>query len=680
MFDADIRSLKGIGEVREKQLSRLGIFTCGDMLYHFPRRFEDRSKQKSVVELVDGEAALVIVTPKSDMTEVRYKNRFTVYRQTFADDSGVIDGVWFNNPYIKKTFRKGEFYKLFGTVTAKYRKKEIQTPVFELSDKNNVTGRIIPYYNLTAGLTQYNVMTLMEQCLRVTNGYIPESIPDEIRKKYSLAAIDFSMQNIHFPADFESYEIANRRFVFEEFLLLTVGLRLMRAKRKKEEALTMAELSAKEYLSYLPFSPTNAQKRVIDEIYSDLAGSVPMNRLIQGDVGSGKTAVAASALFAAVKSGYQGVMMAPTEILAVQHFETLNELFPQFSVVLLSGRLSAKEKRAALGHIADGSAQIIVGTHALLESNVEFNKLGVVITDEQHRFGVKQRGVLEKKGHNPHTLVMSATPIPRTLSLILYGDLDVSIIDELPPGRQITETISIGYDKRERAYGFVRKEIEKGHQGYIVCPLVEENEIVDLKSVKNLTEEIKNKYFPNIPVAFIHGKMKSAEKDNVMERFRNGEIKVLVSTTVIEVGVNVPAATIMLIENAERFGLSQLHQLRGRVGRGTDKAYCILISDGKNEVTKKRLKIMTETTDGFKIADADLKLRGPGDFFGTRQHGLPELNIANIFEDMDILKEASQAAQEILTDDPALTKSKNKQLRSRVAALYKKAFTNGAMN
>lgn len=680
MFNSDISSVKGVGSIRKEQLSRLGIATLGDMLYHFPRKFEDRTKQKNIVEIMDGETAFICVTPLNNMIETRFKNRFTVYRQTFGDDSGVIDAIWFNNPYIKNTFKKGKFYNLYGKVNAKYRKKEIETPVFESADTNNITGRIVPFYNLTSGLTQLTVLKIIRQCLNLIEGSIPESIPDDIRKTYSLAPIDFSMHNIHFPQNFENYEIARKRFVFEEFLLLTVGLRLMRSRRKKQTAINISSAFEDEYIACLPFTPTNAQKRVIKEINKDLAASVPMNRLVEGDVGSGKTAVAAFALFAAVKSGFQGVMMAPTEILATQHYESLKELFPTFSVVLLSGKLTAKEKRLTAETISDGTAQIIVGTHALIESPVEFNNLGVVITDEQHRFGVKQRGALEKKGQNPHTLVMSATPIPRTLSLILYGDLDLSILDELPPGRQKTDTFVIDYAKRDRAYGFVRKETQKGHQAYIVCPLIEENVDLELQSVLTLTKEISKKYFAGITVEYIHGKMKSADKDAVMERFRNGETKILVSTTVIEVGVNVLAATCMIIENAERYGLSQLHQLRGRIGRSTDKAYCILISDGGSEVSKKRLSIMAETTDGFKISEADLKLRGPGDFFGTRQHGLPELNIANIFEDMDVLKEAVNATNEILKDDESLSKTKNKQLHTRVSALFKKFSSNGTMN
>lgn len=679
MFEADIKYIKGVGPVRAKQLSRLGISTVGDMLYHFPRRFEDRTRIKRIIEVADGETALLCVTPKSEMSVATYKNRFTVYRQTFVDDSGVIDGVWFNNPYIKNSFKKGEFYKLYGKVSFKYRKKEIETPVFEPADKNRITGRIVPFYNLTAGLTQTAVLNIMEQCLSITRKAVPESIPDEIRKKYMLSAIDFAMQNIHFPKDFKSYEIARRRFVFEEFILLILGLRLWRSKRKSETAAAISSVP-EEYISLLPFTPTNAQKRVIKEIYADISRTVPMNRLVEGDVGSGKTAVAASALYAAAKAGFQSAMMAPTEILATQHYEYLKKLFPFFSVVLLSGKLTPKERRLALQKIADGTAQIVVGTHALIETTVEFANLALVITDEQHRFGVRQRGALENKGITPHTLVMSATPIPRTLSLILYGDLYVSIIDELPPGRQKTQTYAVGYELRDRAYRFVRKEIEKGHQCYVVCPLVEDSDTLELSSVKTLAEEISKKYFDGIKVSFIHGKMKPAEKDEIMESFRRGKTKVLVSTTVIEVGVDVPSANVMVVENAERFGLSQLHQLRGRVGRGKDKAYCILFSDGGSELSEKRLEIMTKTTNGFELAEADLRLRGPGDFFGTRQHGLPELNIANIFEDMPVLKEAVRAADEILSGDPLLAKSENRQLRSRVYALYKKVAANGSMN
>lgn len=670
MFFESITEIKGIGDTRAKALSRLNIFTVSDMLYHFPRRFEDRSVMKSIFELSDGETAVFSAVPYGGMSVNFVRRGMTVYRQTFTDETGSIDAVWFNNPYVKNFFKKGVRYNFYGKISAKYRKKEVTAPIFEKSDAPRQTGRIIPIYNLTAGLTQNVFMQTMEKCIAASKGCIPETLPPYIRKEFSLAAIDFSMQNIHFPKDNESFALARRRFVFEEFFELRAGLALARQSRKKSGTAKALSASLDDFCSLLPFTPTNAQRSAMEEVFSDISKTAPMNRLIQGDVGCGKTIIACAALFAAAKSGFQGAFMAPTEILAAQHFQSLKKMFPEINIVLLSGSLSAAQKKAVKSQMSDGTAQIIIGTHALFDDTVAFKNLALVVTDEQHRFGVKQRNALSAKGINPHTLVMSATPIPRTLSHVLYGDLDVSIIDELPPGRQKVDTFFIGSDKRERALGFVLKELRKGNRAYIVCPLVEEGELSDLQNVTEYTAKIKRKYFKDVNIACVHGKMKQAEKDSIMSGFYKGDIQVLVATTVIEVGVNVPEANIMIIENAERFGLSQLHQLRGRVGRGAEKSYCIMISDNNSDITKKRLSIMTKTNDGFKISEEDLKLRGPGDFFGTRQHGLPELKIANIFTDGLLLREAGKAANEVLKKDKNLSLPEHAPLRRRIALMF----------
>lgn len=669
MFDSDISVIPGVGDVRKKQLLKLGIQTVGDMLYFFPRRFEDRIQIKTVSELLDGDMTAIRVFACGKMAVRRIRPGFTVYSMRFADETGSINALWYNNKYIEKTIRENEEYCLYGKINSSYGKREIITPVIEKAGENKNVGRIVPVYNLTADLSGKTVASIMEKCLACTQGNLPETLPLYIREKYSLCEIGYAMQNIHFPKNFEKHAQARRRFVFEEFFLLQTGLRMIKEKNSESDAYILHG-DVDEFSALLPFRLTGAQKRVIDDIYSDISISAPMSRLLQGDVGSGKTVVAASLLYAAAKSGCQGVLMAPTEILAKQHFEKLSRIFSKFNVVLLTGSLSAKAKKDVLTQIQTGKADIIIGTHALLEDPVTFKNLVAVICDEQHRFGVKQRVALSQKGKSPHVLVMSATPIPRTLTMILYGDLDVSVIDELPPGRQKIETFYVGEALRERVYHFIKGETDKGRQAYIVCPLAEESDKSELKSVMEFAGSLTEKYFKPEDVLFIHGKLK--EKAKIMETFAKGEAKILVSTTVIEVGVDVQSATIMVIENAERFGLSQLHQLRGRVGRGGEKSYCIMFSEGKSEVTRERMKIMVKTNDGFKIAEKDLELRGPGDFFGTRQHGLPELRIANIFSDTDSLREAGQAADILLSADPSLSLPQHLPLKEKILSMFAK--------
>ena len=643
MNNKDIRFLKGVGEKRAEVFNKKGIKTVEDLLYFFPRGHEDRSKIKNINECVNGETVCIKAQIYSPVREHRIRRNMCVYSLIATDESGAINVMWFNNRYVKDAFHIGEKYIFYGKISVSRGKLEIQNPIFERAGMDKFTGKIVPVYPLTNGLTQKLIQGAMQQAI-TDFGRIDEYIPD----KYTIAEINYAMKNIHFPDDFESYNIARRRFVFEELLVLQLALMGRKDKTSSENGIIFEKNPTGEFIDKLPFPLTGAQKRTIDEIISDCSGGRRMNRLVQGDVGSGKTAVAAAAIYACVKNGHQAAMMAPTEILASQHFETLESFFKDsgITVVLLTGSMRVKEKRHALDMISTGAAHVVVGTHAIIQDSVEFRDLALVIADEQHRFGVEQRAKLSGKGFNPHMLIMSATPIPRTLALILYGDLDISIIDELPPGRKPVKTYAVGENMRKRILAFIEKNVLAGTQVYIVCPMIEETEKSDLQNAENLANKL-TEIFPNITTGLVHGKMKPKIKDAVMTQFVEGNIDILVSTTVIEVGVNVPNANIMVIENAERFGLSQLHQLRGRVGRGSSQAYCILFAHGNNEITKKRMETMCLSNDGFYISEQDLKLRGPGDFFGTRQHGLPEMKIANLFEDRDILKLAQEAAKEI---------------------------------
>lgn len=648
-LDKPIRYLKGVGEKRAEAFAKKGIHTVRDILYFFPRSYEDRSKIKPISECIDGETVCIAATVYRLPADKYIKRNMLITSMTVYDDSGMINLVWYNNKYVKNNFAENEKYVFFGKVGKnKQGRLQMTAPVYEKYGNERYTGKIIPIYPLSSGLSQKVLQSVMELAIN-DMGKLEEYLPQTVREKYKIAELNFSMRNIHFPRDFESYNIARERFVFEELLILQLALSLRRGKNKTNAGQVFSDLKCiREFTDSLPFDLTNAQKRTINEICRDCRSGIQMNRLVQGDVGSGKTAVAAAAIYMAVKNGVQAAMMAPTEILAQQHMDSLSFMFESFgiNVILLTGSMKAKEKRDALAKIADGAANVVIGTHAIIQENVEFNKLGFVVADEQHRFGVEQRAKLQAKGHFPHMLIMSATPIPRTLALILYGDLEISVIDELPPGRKPVKTYSVTANMRERVYNFIADNIRKGMQAYVVCPLVAETENSDLKNSEELAEKLAAAY-PDIKVGLMHGKMKAKDKDQVMTEFSAGTIQLLVATTVIEVGVNVPNANIMAIENAERFGLSQLHQLRGRVGRGGDQAHCILITDSDNEITKKRMETMCISNDGFYISEQDLKLRGPGDFFGTRQHGLPEMKIANLFEDRNILKLSQQAAKDI---------------------------------
>lgn len=586
-----------------------------------------------------------------------------IYKTTVTDGTAGVRINIFNSKYLADSLEQGEEYIFYGKVTSNTGNLEMSNPLVVPYDKE---AGLKPVYPLTAGITSKILCKIMENALEAyLKEDIPLPIPEKIRSEYSLAHKNFALRNIHFPKSKNDLEISKKSLIFEELLIFQTAMLRLKSRNKGRTSLSLKKDYSEDFIKTLPFTLTNAQTRVISECIADMKCSVPMNRLVQGDVGSGKTVVAASLMYSAAKNNMQSVLMAPTEILAQQHYKTLSNLItdPHITCELLTGSVSAKKKADIKERLKNGEIDYIVGTHALLTDNTEFHNLGLVVTDEQHRFGVRQRGTLTGKGNNPHTLVMSATPIPRTLSLIIYGDLDVSVIDELPKGRQKISTFAVDSSYRERMYGFIKKNLDSGNQAYIVCPAVEENEN-DIASAVQHAEALAKKEFKEYKVGLLHGKMKAKEKDKIMSGFQSGDIQLLVSTTVIEVGVDVPNSTVMVIENAERFGLSQLHQLRGRVGRGKDKSYCILVSDAKGETAKARLEIMCKTNNGFTIADRDLELRGPGEFFGSRQHGLPEMKIASFTENMDTVRQTHAAAKKILAEDPTLSKDENKGLKT----------------
>ncbi|WP_455104283.1 ATP-dependent DNA helicase RecG [Peptostreptococcus sp.] len=674
VLNENIQFVKGIGPKKAEKMARLGIFTVKDALYYFPRQFEDRSRQKKIFQLEEGEKTGVRV--KIDRINSVSRRKFSITEFYVSDDTGKAKLVFFNKAYLRNTFRVGDMVKVFGSV------KKNLGPVTELHnceieydklDKN--TGIIVPVYSLTAGVGNKEVMGMIRSIFESSDISIDEYLPKWLVDKYNLCGVDFAIKNMHFPEKKENVKIAMYRLIFEELLFLQLGLFTVKGNNKVGKGIGFQRHKDMDKIEgKLPFRLTRAQQKAYDEIIEDMTSDRIMNRLVQGDVGSGKTVVAQLALANCVLNGYQGAYMAPTEILAKQHMESFKDFFEGtgIRVEVLTGSSTKKEARETLEDLASGQVDILIGTHALIEDRVEFASLGLVITDEQHRFGVNQRVRLTSKSENPDVLVMTATPIPRTLALILYGDLDISIIDELPPGRKPIETLAIEKRKRESYYmSKVRSEIEKGRQVYVVCPLVEESETLDLKSASEVYDELRYDFFKDLRVGLLHGKMKASEKDQVMEAFKNHELDILVSTTVIEVGVNVPNASLMIIENAERFGLAQLHQLRGRVGRGSEKSYCTLIYGSKTEICRHRMAIMEETNDGFKISEKDLELRGPGDFFGTRQHGLPELRVANLFKHMKILRLVQKEAREIYAQDPALRVKDNEGIRLKIEEMFK---------
>ncbi|WP_455078443.1 ATP-dependent DNA helicase RecG [Peptostreptococcus stomatis] len=674
VLNENIQFVKGIGPKKAEKMARLGIFTVKDALYYFPRQFEDRSRQKKIFQLEEGEKTGVRV--KIDRINSVNRRGLRITEFYVSDDTGKAKLVFFNKAYLRNTFRVGDIVKAFGSV------KKNLGPITELHnceieydkiDKN--TGIIVPVYSLTAGVGNKEVMGMIRNIFESSDISIDEYLPKWIVDKYNLCGVDFAIRNMHFPEKKENVKIAMYRLIFEELLFLQLGLFAVKGNNKVGKGIKFKRHESMDKIEEnMPFRLTRAQQKAYDDITDDMTSDRIMNRLVQGDVGSGKTVVAQLALANCVLNGYQGAYMAPTEILAKQHMESFKEFFDNtgIRVEVLTGSSTRKEASEILKDLASGQIDILIGTHALIEDRVDFANLGLVITDEQHRFGVNQRGRLTSKSENPDVLVMTATPIPRTLALILYGDLDISIIDELPPGRKPIETLAIEKRKRESYYmSKVRSEIEKGRQVYVVCPLVEESETLDLKSASEVYDELRGDFFKDLRVGLLHGKMKASEKDQVMEAFKNHELDILVSTTVIEVGVNVPNASLMIIENAERFGLAQLHQLRGRVGRGSEKSYCTLIYGSKTEICRHRMAIMEETNDGFKISEKDLELRGPGDFFGTRQHGLPELRVANLFKHMKILRLVQKEAREIYAEDPSLRLKENEGLRLKIEEMFK---------
>jgi len=655
-----IRYVKGVGPAKEKLFNNLGIYTVRDLIYYFPRAYEDRSKKKKIFELQDGEKIAFEAVIRGNVTTAKIRRNMTLIKVNAVDETGMVSLTWFNAPYVKNSLKSGEKYTFFGQIKRTANRIELTNPIFEKLEEDKNIGKVLAVYPLTSGLSQNAIRNTMRTIFDDTQNKFDEFLPESIRLNNNLADINNALYYIHFPDSESSYIKARERLVFDELLLLQLGLMQIKYNNSEDKDGIRFFISDKvnEFIEKLPFELTSAQKRVLGDIFKDMESSKPMNRLLQGDVGSGKTIVAAISIFNAIQNGYQAVMMAPTGILAEQHYTGLKDLFLEYGikVELLSGATTAKNKKVIKEKIANGEIDVVIGTHALLEDDVVFKKLGFIVTDEQHRFGVKQRSKLVSKGENPDTLVMTATPIPRTLALILYGDLDISIIDELPPNRKVIDTFLINESLEERLNGFIAKEIEKGRQAYVVCPLIEDNEAEEEKEDENKPKlksvfEVSKKYeslFSKYEVGILHGKMKQTEKDAVMNDFKEKKIHILISTTVIEVGVNVPNATLMIIENAERFGLAALHQLRGRVGRGSEKSYCILKCYARGRNILERMDIMTKTNDGFKIAEKDLELRGPGEFLGVRQHGIPEFKIANIFADGKILAKTSEVAKDII--------------------------------
>ncbi len=669
ILEMPVSGIKGVGPKKQVYLHSAGIKTLEDLLYYFPRSYEDRSRLYPLVQIPHKQRVGVRARVIGGPVEKRINRRLTVIKVAIEDDSGRGWAVWFNNPYPARQLKTGSEYLFFGKGDRRF---EIQLLNPDVQKADQRVG-IVPVYPSRGRLTPGEFERFIRTALELASGKIKDVFPEEIRVHYDLGEINYCLKNIHYPEDYNSLRQARRRLVFQELFLLQMGLlQIKKSVEDVEKGIFFAEKEVEEiFLKKLPFDLTAAQKRVYGEIKKDMESSRIMNRLVQGDVGSGKTVIAVMALLKAVANGYQGALMVPTEILAEQHYSTLTDLLKGFDVKarLLTGSCSKKERERIYSDIREGHADIIVGTHSLVQGPLEFARLGLVVTDEQHRFGVRQRALLFGKGKNPDVLVMTATPIPRTLALILYGDLDISIIDEMPPGRKTVETYAVDKKIRDRVYKFVGRQLSEGRQAYIVCPLIEESDVIEAVPAAVLYEELKRKYLKGYRIELMHGRMTGLQKEEIMREFRDGKINALVSTTVVEVGVNVANANIMVIENAERFGLAQLHQLRGRVGRGKYQSYCILVNHCSSRVAGERIKTLCTISDGFKIAEKDLTLRGPGDFFGTRQHGLPDLKIARLPADMDILKDAQQLALKIIKQPDARTDAKWRQAFEKIEKL-----------
>lgn len=666
--DLSVQYIKGVGEKRAQSLKKLGISTLYDAVHFYPRAYTDFTLITPISKLKDGETACIKATVACEVSKTVIRQKMTVFKTLATDETGIIHITVFNNKYAAEALEVNREYFFIGKVNLSYGKFEMSNPLIEPYTEN-LSFR--PIYPQTASFRSKQCEKLIKNCLAILKeSNLKDPIPNSIRRKYKLCHEIYALSNIHFPSSQKDLEIAKERLIFEELFVLQCGLMSLKSKSEAQTFYKIQNDYTNEFISSLPFTLTNAQLRCIKECTSNMKSSKPMNRLLQGDVGSGKTVVAACLIYNAVKNGFQCALMAPTEILAKQHFETFKKLLPSnINIVLLTGSVTASKKAKIKEEIKEAKTDIVIGTHAILTENTQFSRLGLVVTDEQHRFGVNQRSALSNKGKSPHILVMSATPIPRTLSLIIYGDLDISIIDELPKGRIKIDTFAVDSSYKTRIYNFIKKHLDMSLQAYIVCPLVEESETVATAAVE-YAKELSQNDFKDYKVGVLHGKMKPKEKALIMSRFSSGEINLLVSTTVIEVGIDVPNAVIMVVENADMFGLSQLHQLRGRVGRGKNKSYCILISDSQTQTAKERLNAMCKTQNGFIIAEEDLKLRGPGEFFGSKQHGLPNLKIADLLGDMETLKKTRDATKEVFENDPKLQMEENAGLKEAVSRLF----------
>ena len=677
MIKSDIQFLKGVGPSRALKLQKLGIFTIEDLLEFFPVKYEDRRTVKNICDIREQGKHLIRVRIFEKPKYSKIKKNMSMIKAICKDDTGFITLTFFNQDFLRDKLIVGEYYYVFGTIKIAFGKSEIVNPEIEFADKDWKAMKIMPVYSLTYGLSNNEITKLMKTALETYSDKIHNILPEYIIKKYGLASRKFALKNMHFPSDNKKYTLAKRTIAFEKLLIMQLGLFNIKnnlINETNKNKINSTELSHK-LLESIPYRLTNAQLKVIEEIEEDLKSHKTMNRLVQGDVGSGKTVVAVYAMLMAVNSGYQSSMMAPTEILALQHYETIKEYIDSADLdvraAVLTGSARQKEKEEILRRLKAGEIDIIVGTHALIEDNVQFKNIGLVVTDEQHRFGVRQRARLSNKGNAPHILIMTATPIPRTLALMIYGDLDISLIDEMPPGRQNVITDIIGDRDKAKAYDFIKNQVDKGRQAYIVAPLVDESENLNLNSATEIFNELKSSFFSEYKLGLLHGKMSNPEKEEVIDKFYRGKINVLISTTVIEVGVNIPNAAVMLVLNAERFGLAQLHQLRGRVGRGKYQSYCILVNESKSRKSRDRMNILKRTNNGFIIAEEDLKIRGPGDFFGVRQHGLSKFEIQNIVNNVETVQQVQQLSKEMIRENPSLSGEDYHNLKTEIKKLFR---------
>ena len=668
LLNSDIGVVKGIGEKKKKLLNKLGVYSIWDMIYYFPRTYDNRTMFYNIASLPQEGNFCINARIGGSVIEKKIKNKMSLYIMRVEDPTGVLTVKWFSSPFNKHMLKRGQMYSLYGSLQADSKQREMILKDIEPFGNNELCGRIVPVYTATSGISQKELRKTIKVCLDYFEE-LPETLPSTIIKKYNLMNVYDALKHMHFPDDNEALTNARYRFKFEELFILSLSMKKVRRLSNKTTNVQIGNVKCVgDFANTLPFELTVDQKKVINEICADFKKQIPMNRLIQGDVGCGKTAVAACAAYAVVNSGYQVAIMAPTEILANQHFETFSEFFVHTDVKIGLLTSSTPDKKTIRNKIKNGEYNIVIGTHAIIQKNTDFFNLGLCITDEQHRFGVKQRAMLSTNDNFPHVLAMSATPIPRTLSLVVYGDLDISVITSIPSGRQKVDTFFVNQSMRSRLNDFIKKQVESGFQCFVVCPLIESDEESELNSGSDMFKYLSD-IFSEFGVGFIHGKMSASEKDSIMNDFKSKKIHILVSTTVIEVGIDIPNATLIVIENAERFGLSTLHQLRGRVGRGNNKSYCVLVSDAKTDEAKERMKIMCSTSDGFKVASRDLEMRGCGEFFGTKQHGIPELKVANLFTDMPVVKDAVEACEEILSADPELDKVDYANLKLRIEKL-----------